>query len=77
MAPPSKQVAGFADAVQDIPDGAVIAFSGFAMPGVPFNLIKALLRAGREAASRWSPTRRAARSSRACPISACWWRTAR
>ena len=42
MAPPSKQVASFADAVHDIPDGAVVAFGGFAMPGVPYNLIKAL-----------------------------------
>ena len=42
MAPPSKQVASFAEAVRDIPDGAVVAFGGFAMPGTPFNLIKAL-----------------------------------
>jgi 3-oxoadipate CoA-transferase alpha subunit len=42
MAPPSKQVASFADAVRDIPDGSVVAFGGFAMPGVPYNLIKAL-----------------------------------
>ena len=40
--PPTKQVAGFAEAVRDIPDGAVIALGGFAMPGVPYNLIKAL-----------------------------------
>ena len=42
MAPPSKQVANFADAVHDIPDGSVVAFGGFAMPGVPYNLIQAL-----------------------------------
>ncbi len=30
----------------DIPDGSTIAFGGFAMPGVPFNLIKALLEQG-------------------------------
>ena len=42
MAPPSKQVANFADAVHDIPDGSVVAFGGFAMPGVPHNLIQAL-----------------------------------
>src|SRR5208337_322371 len=42
MAPPSKHVENFAEAVRDIPDGAVIAFGGFGMPGVPFNLIKAL-----------------------------------
>jgi 3-oxoadipate CoA-transferase alpha subunit len=42
----SKQVASFRDAVQDIPDGATIGFGGFAMPGVPFNLIKALLEQG-------------------------------
>ncbi|MGH7152614.1 MAG: CoA transferase subunit A [Acetobacteraceae bacterium] len=32
----------FGDAVADIPDGATVAFAGFAMPGAPFNLIKAL-----------------------------------
>jgi acyl CoA:acetate/3-ketoacid CoA transferase alpha subunit len=42
MAPPTKQLESFADAVRDIPDGAVIAFGGFAMPGTPYNLIKAL-----------------------------------
>ena len=30
----------------DIPDGSTIAFSGFAMPGTPFNLIKALIEQG-------------------------------
>ena len=43
MAQKSKQVGSFREAVQDIPDGATIGFGGFAMPGVPFNLIKALL----------------------------------
>ena len=42
MAQKSKQVGSFREAVQDIPDGATIGFGGFAMPGVPFNLIKAL-----------------------------------
>jgi 3-oxoadipate CoA-transferase alpha subunit len=42
MAAPGKQLETFADAVRDVPDGAVIAFSGFGMPGVPFNLIRAL-----------------------------------
>lgn len=42
----SKQVGSFREAVQDIADGSVIAFGGFAMPGVPFNLIKALLEQG-------------------------------
>jgi 3-oxoacid CoA-transferase A subunit len=46
MSQKTKQVASFAEAVRDIPDGAVIAFGGFAMPGVPFNLIKALLAQG-------------------------------
>ena len=36
----------FAEAVADIPDGSTIAFSGFAMPGTPFNLIKALMDQG-------------------------------
>jgi 3-oxoacid CoA-transferase A subunit len=36
----------FRDAVADIPDGSTIAFSGFAMPGTPFNLIKALVEQG-------------------------------
>src|SRR6201995_3039343 len=46
MAPKSKIVASFREAVADIPDGSTIAFGGFAMPGVPFNLIKALLEHG-------------------------------
>ena len=46
MTQKSKQVGSFREAVQDVPDGATIAFGGFAMPGVPFNLIKALLEHG-------------------------------
>jgi len=46
MTQQSKQVATFRDAVADIPDGATVAFGGFAMPGVPFNLIRALLEHG-------------------------------
>lgn len=42
----SKQVGSFREAVADIPDGSTIGFGGFAMPGVPFNLIKALLEQG-------------------------------
>ncbi len=36
----------FAAAVADIPNGATIAFGGFAMPGTPFNLIAALVQQG-------------------------------
>ena len=46
MTQKSKVVENFRAAVQDIPDGSTIAFGGFAMPGVPFNLIKALLEHG-------------------------------
>src|SRR6201995_3908342 len=46
MTQQSKQVGSFREAVQDIPDGPTIAFGGFAMPGVPFNLIRALLEHG-------------------------------
>ena len=46
MAARSKVVGGFREAVADIPDGSTIAFGGFAMPGTPFNLIKALLEQG-------------------------------
>ena len=46
MTQKSKQVGSFREAVPDIPDGSTIAFGGFAMPGVPFNLIKALLEQG-------------------------------
>lgn len=42
----SKLRASFAEAVADIPDGSVIGFGGFAMPGTPFNLIKALMEQG-------------------------------
>ena len=41
-----KVYPGFAEAVADIPDGATVAFGGFAMPGTPFNLIKALAEQG-------------------------------
>ena len=37
---------GFREAVADIPNGATVAFGGFAMPGTPFNLIKALAEQG-------------------------------
>jgi 3-oxoacid CoA-transferase A subunit len=46
MAAKSKVVGSFREAVADIPDGSTIAFGGFAMPGTPFNLIKALLELG-------------------------------
>jgi 3-oxoadipate CoA-transferase alpha subunit len=42
----TKIRASFEDAVADIPDGSTIGFGGFAMPGTPFNLIKALLQQG-------------------------------
>src|ERR1700760_2496326 len=46
MTQKTKLRGSFAEAVADIPDGSTIAFGGFAMPGVPFNLIKALLEQG-------------------------------
>ena len=46
MARRSKIFPTFAEAVTDIADGSTIAFGGFAYPGVPFNLIKALLAQG-------------------------------
>lgn len=42
----NKQFESFDAAVADVPDGATIMFSGFATPGVPMNLIEALLRQG-------------------------------
>lgn len=46
MGQQSKQVGSFREAVRDVADGSTIAFGGFAMPGTPFNLIKALLEQG-------------------------------
>lgn len=42
----TKELANFADAVRDIPDGASIAFAGFGAPGVPYNLLNALAEQG-------------------------------
>lgn len=42
----SKELATFAEAVHDIPDGASIAFGGFSAVGVPYNLLQALLKQG-------------------------------
>jgi 3-oxoacid CoA-transferase A subunit len=46
MTEKNKLRASFAEAVADIPDGSTIGFGGFAMPGTPFNLIKALMEQG-------------------------------
>ncbi len=46
MTQKTKLRGSFAEAVADIPDGSCIAFGGFAMPGTPFNLIKALMQQG-------------------------------
>src|SRR3978361_1478226 len=46
MTQKTKLRASLQDAVADIPDGSTIAFGGFAMPGCPFNLIKALMEQG-------------------------------
>ncbi len=42
----SKVYPGFAEAIHGIEDGSTIGFGGFAMPGVPFNLMKALQSSG-------------------------------
>ncbi len=46
MTQKTKLRSSFRDAVTDIPDGSLIGFGGFAMPGTPFNLIKALMEQG-------------------------------
>jgi 3-oxoacid CoA-transferase A subunit len=46
MAQKSKLRSSFKDAVADIPDGSIIGFGGFAMPGCAFNLVKALMEQG-------------------------------
>lgn len=46
MARRSKVYPGFAEAIAGIEDGSTIGFGGFAMPGVPFNLMLALQASG-------------------------------
>src|SRR5271165_414578 len=46
MTQKSRLQSGFKEAVADIPDGNTIGFGGFAMPGTPFNVIKALMQHG-------------------------------
>ncbi len=46
MARRGKIFGTFAEAVADVPEGAVVAFGGFAGPGTPYNLTKALLEQG-------------------------------
>jgi 3-oxoadipate CoA-transferase alpha subunit len=42
----SKTCPDFGAAVADIPDGSTIGFGGFAAPGTPYNLIRALMQQG-------------------------------
>jgi 3-oxoacid CoA-transferase A subunit len=44
--PKSKVYASFAEAVRDIPDGAVVGFGGFAVVGMPINLYQAVTEQG-------------------------------
>jgi 3-oxoadipate CoA-transferase, alpha subunit len=46
MALKNKVHPGFLEAIRDIPDGATIGFGGFALPGLPGNLILALAEQG-------------------------------
>ncbi|MBO0711108.1 MAG: CoA transferase subunit A [Acetobacteraceae bacterium] len=46
MALRNKVHSSFLDAVRDVPDGATIGFGGFALPGLPGNLILALAEQG-------------------------------
>lgn len=46
MARRSKVLGSFAEAVADVADGSVVGFGGFAGPGTPYNLTRALLEQG-------------------------------
>ena len=48
----SKTFGSFAEAVADIPDGSVIGIGGFAAPGTPYNLLKALREQGAKRLTR-------------------------
>ena len=77
MAQRSKLVGSFAAAVADIPDGSSIAFGGFAGPGTPYNLTRALLEQGAKRLTCIANTTGGAHTAAACRISACWSRMAR
>ncbi|OYW20028.1 MAG: succinyl-CoA--3-ketoacid-CoA transferase, partial [Sphingobacteriales bacterium 12-47-4] len=42
----NKTVSGAAEAIRDIPDGAVIMLGGFGLCGIPENCIQALVQKG-------------------------------
>ena len=75
MALKNKVHPGFLEAIRDIPNGATIGFGGFALPGLPGNLILALAEHGAKDLTAWSPTPPAARAT--IRASGCWSRAAR
>ena len=77
MTQKSKLAAVSARRWRTFPTAAPSRFGGFAMPGVPFNLIKALLEQGAKQLTLVAQHHGRRATAAHAGYRACWWRTAR